>query len=166
MVVYRIFLYNPTILKVSKKAPCLKRMQRATARLAKGLGGLTYEERRKALKLQPIEKRRLRNDLVLPHKILYSRIHLGAPQLFTFSRRPGLRRPSIRLLHQTGRTRKRRNSFACRVSNNWNRLPVTVASVTEQRKFKKTIELIYFIFFLLYFRPNIVILDNLFLSNP
>ncbi len=58
-------------------------------------------------------------------------------QLFKLSRRPGLRRSSIRLLHQTGRTRRRRNSFACRVVKNWNRLPFAVASVTEQRKFKQ-----------------------------
>ncbi len=65
------------------------------------------------------------------------------PKLFKFYRRPGLRRSSIRLLHQTGRIRRRRNSLACRVVNNWNHLPPTVASVTEQRKFKKTIRLIY-----------------------
>ncbi len=93
-----------------------------------------------ALKLQPLGKRRLRNDLVLTHKILYNNIDLDATQLFKFSRRPGLRRSSIRLLHQTGRTRRRRNSFACRVVKNWNRLPFAVASVTEQRKFKQLLD--------------------------
>ncbi len=57
MVVYRTFLYNPTNLKVPKKAPCLG-------------------------------KRRLRNDLVLTHKILFNHIDLDATQLFKFSRRP------------------------------------------------------------------------------
>ncbi len=58
----------------------------------KGLGGLDYEERLKALKLQSLEKRRMRNDLVMTHKILYDQIDLEATQLFKFSRRPGLRR--------------------------------------------------------------------------
>ncbi len=106
----------------------------------KGLRGLTCEERLQALKLQPLGKRRLRNDLVLTHKILYNHIDLDATQLLKYSRRPGLRRSSIRLLHQTGRTRRRRNSFACKVINNWNRLPFAVASVTEQRKFKQLLD--------------------------
>ncbi len=84
-------------------------------------------------------KRRLRNDLVLIHKILYNHIDLKAIQLFKFSSRPVLRRLSISLLHQTGRTRRTRNMFACMVVNNWNRLTL---SLTEQRKFKKTIRLI------------------------
>ncbi len=70
----------------------------------------------------------------------YNHIDLDATQLFKFSRRPGLGRSSIRLLHQTGRTRRRRNRFAGRVVNNWNRLPFAVASVTEQRKFKQLLD--------------------------
>ncbi len=110
----------------------LERIQRAETRWVKVLKSLTYEERIQALKLQPLVKRRLRNDLVLTRKILSNHIDLGATQLFKFCRRPGLRR----LLHQTGRTRRRRNSFACRVVNNGNRLPLAVTSVTEQRKLK------------------------------
>ncbi len=49
----------------------LERIQRAATRWMKGLRGLTYKERLQALKLQPLGKRRLRNDLVLTHKILY-----------------------------------------------------------------------------------------------
>ncbi len=84
----------------------LERIQRAATRWLKGLRGLTYEERQQALKLQPLGKRRLRNDLVLTLKILYNHKDLDATQLFKFSRRPGLRRLSIRLFHQTGRTRR------------------------------------------------------------
>ncbi len=83
-------------------------------------------------------KRRLRNDLVLTHNILYNHIDLEVSQLSRFSRRPGLSRPSIKLPHQTGRTRRRLSSFASWVVNNLNRLPFSVASVTEQRKIKKS----------------------------
>ncbi len=106
----------------------LERIQRAETRWVKGLRGLTYEERLQVLTLQPFEKRGLRKDLVLTHKLLYNQIDLRATQLFKFSRMPGLRRSSIRLLHQIVRTRKRQISFACRVVHNWNRLP---------RKFEK-----------------------------
>ncbi len=89
---------------------------------------------------KPLGKRTLRNDLSQTHKILSNHIDLDEAQLFRFSRRPGLRRSSIRLLHQTGRTRRRRNSFAYRVVKNWNRLPFAVASVTEQRKFTQLLD--------------------------
>ncbi len=107
-----------------------------------------HEQRLQALKLQPLGKRSLRNDLVLTHKILYNYIHLDATQLSKFSRRPGLRRSSIRLLHQTGRTR--RKSFACRVVNNWNRLPFAVASATEQRKSKQLLDSYVYSYFFLF----------------
>ncbi len=45
----------------------LKRIQRASTRWVKGLRDLSYEERLKELKLQSLEKRRIRNDLVLTH---------------------------------------------------------------------------------------------------
>ncbi len=63
--------------------------------------------------------------MVLTHKILYNQKDLEATQLFKFSRRPWLRKSSLKLFRQTGRTRRRRNSFACRVVYNWNRLPLT-----------------------------------------
>ncbi len=47
----------------------------------KGLRELNYEEKLKALKLQFLEKRRIRNDLVLNHKIIYNQIDLEESQL-------------------------------------------------------------------------------------
>ncbi len=136
----------------------LERIQRAATRWVKDLRGLTYEERLKALKLQLLEKRRFRNDLVLTHKILYNQIDLEATKLVKFSRRPRLRKSSIRLLHQTVRTQRRRSSFACRVVKYWNREPLTAASEPEQRALKKLLDsYIYPHFFtLFYFRPNMV----------
>ncbi len=78
-----------------------------------------------------LEKRRIRNDLVLANNILYNQIGLEVTQLFKFSRRPGLKRSSLRILQQTGRARRRRNNFAYRVGKYWNRLPHAVASVPE-----------------------------------
>ncbi len=48
----------------------LERIQRAATRWVKGLRGLSYEERLKELQLQSVEKRRIRNNLVLTHKII------------------------------------------------------------------------------------------------
>ncbi len=49
----------------------LKRIQRAATRRMKVLRDLSYGERLKELKLQSLEKRRIRNDLVLTHKIIF-----------------------------------------------------------------------------------------------
>ncbi len=43
----------------------LERIRRAATRWVKGLRDLSYEERLRKLKLQSLEKRRIRNDLVL-----------------------------------------------------------------------------------------------------
>ncbi len=73
-----------------------ERTQWEVARLAKSLGCLTYEERFKVVKIPSLEKRRLRNGLVLTHKILYNEKDLEATQRFKFFGRPGLRRSSFR----------------------------------------------------------------------
>ncbi len=118
----------------------LERIQRAATRWVKGLRDLSYEERLRELNLQSLEKRRIRNDFVLTPKIMFHQIDLEASKLFKFSRRPGLRRSSLRLLQQTGRTRWRRNSFACRVVKYWNRLPLAVASVQDHLAFKRQLD--------------------------
>ncbi len=62
---------------------------RKNTRWVKGSRGLNYEKGLKALKLQFLEIRRLGNDFVLTHKILYNQIDLEATQLSKFARRPG-----------------------------------------------------------------------------
>ncbi len=46
------------------------------ARWMKGRSDFRYEERLKSLELQSLEKRRTRNDLVLSHKFIYSKIEV------------------------------------------------------------------------------------------
>ncbi len=75
----------------------LGRIQRAATRWLKGLRDLNYEDTLKEIKLQSLEKRRIRNDMILTHKVIYNQIDLGASQLLKFSRRPRLRRIETRL---------------------------------------------------------------------
>ncbi len=114
----------------------LERIQRAATMWVKGLRDLSYEERLRELKLLSLEKRRIRNDLVLTHKIMLHHIDLEASKLFKFSRRPGLRRSILRLLQQ----RRRRNSFACRVVKYLNRVYLAVASVQYHLAFKRQLD--------------------------
>ncbi len=61
----------------------LERIQRAATRWVKGLRDLSYEDRLRKLKLQSLEKSRIRNVLVLTHKIMFHQINLEASKLFT-----------------------------------------------------------------------------------
>ncbi len=56
----------------------LEIIQRAETRWVKGFRDLSYEDRLKELKLQSLEKRRIRNDLVLTHEIIFHQIDLAA----------------------------------------------------------------------------------------
>ncbi len=77
-------LVRPHLEYAQKDINHVERIQRAVTRWLKGLRGLTYEERITAVELQPLGNRRLRNDFVLAHKILYNQINLKATQLFKF----------------------------------------------------------------------------------
>ncbi len=83
----------------------LERIQQTATRCAKGLKELSYEESLRELKLQSLEKRRIRNDLVQTHNIMFHQIDLETSKLLKISRRSGVRRSSLRLLQQPGRTR-------------------------------------------------------------
>ncbi len=68
----------------------------------KGLRDLNYEDRLKALKLQSLEKRRIRKDLVLTDKTIYNQTDLEATQLFKLSRRPGQGSLSLDFFNKPG----------------------------------------------------------------
>ncbi len=75
----------------------------------------------------------------MTHKIIYNQIDVEA-QTFKLSRRPGIRMSSLRLFQQTGRTRRRRNSFAYIVIKYWNRSPLAVASEPEKLAIKNQLD--------------------------
>ncbi len=77
-------------------------------------------------------------DLTWTYTMLYNKKNLEATQLNKYSRRPILRRSSLRLLNQT-----RRNSFACRAVKYWNRVPLAVPLVPFQRTIKNTPRLVH-----------------------
>ncbi len=136
-------LYNTLVrprLECTIKANCpylrkdiyhLEIKQLAATRWVIGLRYLNYEE-----SLSP-SKKTIRNDLVLTH----NQIGFEASQLLKFSRRSGIRRSLLRLGEQTGRTRRRGDSFACRVVKYWSRLPLAVASVPDELVFKRQLSI-------------------------
>ncbi len=134
---WRSCIYRPYL---KKDIYHLERIQRAATRWVKGLKTLVMKKGSENQNCNPSKKRRIRNDLVLTHTIMFHQIDLEASKLFKFSRRPGLRRPSIRPIKQTGRTRRRRHSFAYRVVKYWNRLPLAEASVQDHVAFKRQLE--------------------------
>ncbi len=84
--------------------------------------------------------------------MVYNQIDLDVIQLFKISRRPELRR--FRLFHQTGITRRRRNSFACIGSLFHAQLHRYQSSVLLKNYLARTFAHNYCS--LSYFRPNVV----------
>ncbi len=90
----------------------LERTQRAAAKWMRGLRGLIYEERLKTLKPQFLVKEEMLWSLNTRY---FNQIDWEVTLLLKFSRRPGKRRSSLRLLRQTGRTRRRRTNLHTRL---------------------------------------------------
>ncbi len=100
----------------------LERIQWAAAWCVEGLGVPHLWRTAQSPKPQPLEKRMLKNG---PDP---QDIDLETTKFF-----------KIRLLHQTGITRRRRNRFALRVVSYWNHWPLAVQWVPEPRAFRKLI---------------------------
>ncbi len=79
-----------------------------------GLRNHYYEDGHKELKLQSLEKRRLRNDLVVTH--------------------------AYRLLQGPSRLRRRSGAFSVRVVKYWNRLPAHLVLAPSVSIFKKQLD--------------------------
>ncbi len=95
------------------------------------------------------------DDLVLIHRLQYDIADLKAKGLFRFSRRPGLRRSTLRLLQQTGRTRRRANIFAYGLDKYWNPLQCAVSSEPGQHALNVHLPIA------MNFSPNVIFLGSL-----
>ncbi len=73
-----------------------------------------------------------------------SKLDMDCTRLFQFSRRRGLRRPSIRLLHRDRRAGRWRNTFIMRVTTHCNGSPLTVATHIWREKAFYTFIFLFF----------------------
>ena len=118
----------------------LEKVQKRMTRLVPELSNLKYEERCKRLGIYPLEKRRLRGDLIETYKIIHGLENLD--QGIFFSMREGITRTNNFKLEKRGhwRTNLRANVFSIRVVNYWNGLPEDIVSAPSVSVFKKRLD--------------------------
>lgn len=119
----------------------LEKVQERAVRMVSGLTGTTYEERCKELGLETLQCRRDRQDMSLVHRYLESEDQ----KLFTLAGGEGRARTrqatgTNSLVGQFARTDIRKNSFAVRAVDGWNRLPELVRQEARQDPFKNQLK--------------------------
>lgn len=119
----------------------IERVQEKAVRMVAGLKGADYTERCKELNLEKLQTRRERADLTLVHG------YLGKENQKIFTLVSGDDRIRTRntsgtkaLMAQFSRADIRKNSFAVRTVEGWNRLPETLRQETRKDPFKRELK--------------------------
>ncbi len=111
----------------------LERVQRLATRLVSGLRHVQYEERLRQLNLFSLERRRLRDDLILAFKIFKGEVDPNPSEFFPCPPRAGL-------LQGPSRLRRRSGAFSVRIVKFWNRLPAHLVLSPSISIFKKQLD--------------------------
>jgi len=112
--------------------------RRFTKRLS-GMKQLSYAQRLQQLKLDTLEVRRMRADLILTYKILFGLVKVEATDIFTVSTTTQLRGHQYKLFLPRSNTEIRKHSFAVRTITLWNELPADTISFDNINGFKRSI---------------------------
>ncbi|KAJ7398269.1 hypothetical protein BTVI_126902 [Pitangus sulphuratus] len=94
-----------------------------TTKMIRGVQHLSYEERLQELGLFSLEKRRLRGNLINANKYLKGGCQEDGARLFSVVPSDRMRSYGHELKHEKFHLNMRKNLFALRVAEHWNRLP-------------------------------------------
>lgn len=125
--------WNPHLIKDINK---IEGVQREFTRRIPGLSEIHYLDRLKHLKLETLELRRLKADLILVYKIINGLVDLKFDDFFKLSTCTTTRGHSLRLVLPKVRLDVRKNFFSSRTVNVWNILPETVVTALSVNGFK------------------------------
>ena len=118
-----------------KNIDLLEGTQRSFTRCIRGMEGLTYAQRLKALSMHSVQRRHERYKIIYLYKIkenLVQNISDKYPLQFYFNKRHGCmcRIPSFPL-YQNKAVTARNNSFALTATSLWNALPKSIRNITD-----------------------------------
>ena len=121
-------------------------MQRAFTKKLPDMNSLTYRERLSLLRLESLELRRLKADLIMCFKILKGFTNIDPREFFTPST-CNTRGHSMKLYYPDSRVLARQNFFSVRVVQVWNTLPNEIVSANCVSAFKSLLNSIHVSFF-------------------
>ena len=136
IVEYASCVWSPTQIGLIEAVESVQR--RFTKRL-KGMDALTYSQRLKQLKLDSLELRRLRFDLILTYKIIFGLCDIDVSKLFTLRTDSRTRGHSYKILVENGEINSRKNFFVNRVTPVWNNLPIDIIKFESLAQFKRSL---------------------------
>ena len=116
-----------------KDSDLLEKVQRRATKSVVGLRNLSYTDRLKSLNLYPLERRRLRGDLIFTFNLS---VKGRLQDFFTLAKVDRLRGHSKKLVKVRPRKRVRQNFFSFRVVSAWNSLPSKVVAASSLDEFK------------------------------
>ncbi|MES9974252.1 MAG: reverse transcriptase family protein, partial [Candidatus Thiodiazotropha sp.] len=115
----------------------LEKVQRRATKSVKVLRNMSYEDRLTSLNLYPLDKRRLRGDLIFVFQLFTQH---RESEFFTLSDDARLRNNGKKLTKVRPRSFLRQNFFSFRVVNHWNSLPENVVGASSLRQFKTGVD--------------------------
>jgi len=118
----------------------LESVQRRFTKKLKGLHELCYLDRLDYLKAETLEKRRLKQDLIMMYKIMHNYVDIDINELF-YLNGPGVTRGhNFKLVKPLCFNNSRLHSFSCRRINCWNNLHYDIVNLTALNNFKNAID--------------------------
>ena len=118
----------------------LEKVQKRALRMVNNFGHLTYEERLQQAKLQSLEQRRKRGDLIDTYKIMNGHYALDPNNFFKFVQdrhKTNTRsHENNALVPEKTRLNIRKHFYPNRVIEDWNNLPKPVKEATSVNNFK------------------------------
>jgi len=129
---YASCVWSPQSIGLIKKVESVQR--RFTKRLPK-MKHLSYDERLRKLKLESLELRRLKTDLIYTYKILCGHVDVDFNNFFRFNNN-STRGHCYKLHVNCCRVDVRKNFFTNRIIHTWNKLPLNEYSFRNLNAFK------------------------------
>ena len=127
---------------LKKDIDILERVQKRATKMIGGLRNVKYEDRLVSTGLLPLDKRRVRGDLIQVFKFINNIDKIEYRKLFEMSdtSRPNTRGHSQKLVKKRSRLELRKNFFSQRVVNAWNGLPQSVVDAESVNSFKNKLD--------------------------
>jgi Reverse transcriptase (RNA-dependent DNA polymerase) len=117
----------------------IESVQRSFTKSIANLRSSTYKERLVNLKLDSLQLRRLKADLIMCYKILNGLVDVNTSSFFKRSLCPSTRGNSLKLAKLAVASERDKNFFTNRVINIWNALPDVVVTSCSVSSFKRNI---------------------------